>query len=1274
MSSSQQAPLDYRLCCLLPSYSKIDQSTIEDLKKKTNSSREAITDILGSMYTRAFGLRYLEQIKQKRPITLLHNKYIEWIEIVEMVEDSRKKSEPLAKSPAARNRLSKIHISEAPEATGKVLRSWQRFGVNCHPCPMRETPLDSPFYCDAEHAQEKIDSMVQALYTFSKNPNKKITGFPHMLLPLATSTAIDFPGQNFSWLELVLAYLEQVDQGKTFAKPLLQSYPFHVAISQLSFSVPRCQQQSNLPFMRFQNYIAKMTIKAMGHFFEHEIPEELEQELTAYFLNSEKTRSDLITFISNTYKELKKDKNDILPEETYNSITKKSYSSLFLSSLMALRMKWTLFTKGTHDPSSHVITWAFKSNRQFVLGLDFFQYEKPHFSEVIEPENLIDEYFLNPKTAIAAVLQLEPLYPKQKSFNKHALSLLIGLLPIPEETYSSITEALLLWGKHPLNQVSTDQVLDYFNQKNKKALDEMKALFDSFTLRIPKQVKNKTEAFFPCIYRSAHIPSAEILNRTEAFNQLINLKENDQVDSTLYFSSLEAFITGRINNSHFAVMALYHDEYPLPLDATLALLLQVVQDYAPRHSKAPAALLQSLSFASKMAEQDIQATLDIFKKWVSQDILPADIKALRQHPLSKLPDKVSEWHTDQCVQVVTSKTYHFSPSQQLYILHELLSLQDQELYIQTTDWIKWIEFELGCSLDVETATALFTYHPNFNFEEFKETFKSPPLLISKLIQIASDPIRNQELIDDLLSGESRLELLEKYLHCHACPVFSSAKVLQRCQNYQHGWVTKEQVQTFLMSDQNCPSQEIVGKLTSLIPQNLIGRSSKFFDLVIRVNQNKLSFPYHQITSLNNQLDSKIANPIQASTYFKALLHYLNLDLSDYHFEIFYLYQSRFPMMFQEEQLNFMMTSITNFIPSPEILIEVPEAHFPQEHSRVELSRSLRFAIKPRAPWIQQTIRHFELRILKHQLSTEETLILYRNPLRPFDTLLTDEHVTYSLSIMEGLKYPFTISERLYVFYHLLAVQNNKQEVLHRIRLLKVLERVQGHQMGSKTATLLMTHEETLDYKALLTPLTQFLTIRNQIKSQYLESICVPSEISRQLESSILTMLKALKLLPRPDLSRIMHAFFQATSIYKSVDHLTLSSPKKIEEQTLIFPNCSSNNVLLPLGYPVDLSKAVLTSWEIFNGNIQVTTSLIETNTCTSYSHKFLIPLPIENYHSLEPFLIFLREVIHHIGVDRGDESFPLETIEDLKKHPKIVPLIEDLPYQERGITECCVWE
>jgi len=1219
--------------------------------KKNKISKEGVIDVVSSMYARAFGLRHFQQIKERQPIPILNKKYIEWMKVVEMVETSRKQSEPLEDSQEAKDLIQKLKMSEVN--AGKVLASWKRLGINSHPNPLHEIPPNSPFYQDAIHAQKQIDSMVKALYHLSLYPQEKPHELSYTLLPLFNSIAVKYPSRNFSWYEVISLYGECVREAKTFSSTLLQSYPFLTAAQALPWSFP-FRLQKDLPSMSLQQFTAKVTIQAMGYFFDHQIPERLEQELTACFLEDEKTRMDLIYFISDTYQELQKDKNYTLPEETYDLITQQNYSHLFLSSLMALRTKWTLFAEGTADPYNEVITWVFKSNRQFVLGLDALRFEKPYFFEAITIENYVDEYFLDPQQAIPIVLSLEPLYSSRASFNENALSLLIGLLPISTKLYDSISQTLLLWARYPLNRISSDQILDYLSQKDKKDFADMEALFEAFIPLIPERVQDPTGSFFSCIFKSAHVSNNEILRSIKAFNNLIN-GDDEPIDSTLYFSSLHTFVTGRLGESHFALISLYEDQYLFSVNETLAFLLRFIKNDHSPPLDAPAALLKSLSLASKIAEKDVQTTLAIYSKEVfkKKEIPQEDLKAFRLHALSKLPDQIKTSHCSECIQVVTSDCYQFSPSQTLYILHELLSLQDQDLFRQTINWVKWIEEEIQCSLDRETATYLLTYHPNSDLEGAKTTLSIPDS-----IELMADPVRDAELANDPVTGKNRLELLEKYLHCRARVFCSSTPILQICQNYPHGWVTKQQVMNHLISTKNCPSQETVKKLISVMPQNLIGRSPEFFTLVIHLHQDQTLFP--KITSFNRYLDPSEENSIQTTTYFKTLKLYFAERVNNTHFEIF----TRYPRISQENQLKLMIHALENFTPSRELRFDIALPNFSAEKVSTDLLRALYYTTISRALWIKQATKLFEKNILKRQLLFEEVLVLYCNPLRPLDHVLRDDHIQYSLSTSENLTHPFTVSERLYLFYHLLSLQENQQGMINRIKLIRILEQVQGHRMGSKLATLLITHDQIINYQNLMRLLTQFLQIRQQLAMRYLESFSLPLTIYVSLDRSICNMMKELQLNQRPDLAEAMNSFFRATSIYQPIDYVIGSIPAKLKEQTLVFFPFSVNHAVLPLRSSVDLKKSWVTSWEVQKGNIQVTISIIATNTYTSYSHVALLPLSIENWHTLESFFTLLTKTVH-MGFDRsGETSFPIETFDDFKNHPTISSEIQQLPYRE----------
>lgn len=1275
MATPSKIPLDARICSYLSSQKALDSSSI---KKLSLCSREDAKDIIGSMLVRAFGTRVMLVIPLE-----LETKYLEWKSIAEDVHRCMMCANPLADDKTFNARCEKIKLSKAYVQKEKMLEVWQRQGVKTRPRPLHKVDPSSHFYKDALDAQREIDQMVTVLYRYYEDP-KAIPGqFPYILLPLANSTALKHPERDLTWFDVVILYQGCVQDGAEITRQLLEKYPFRSVAEQLP-KPPDSLGKMQYPFQRLRPFVAQMTVVSMEFFFQNSIPEEVTKLLIDRFTRDEALRMDLICFVSHLYKKIQKDPLFILPEESYETISKKKDRSLYISSLIILRIQGVVFWEGFTDSTQQIVLWAFKTNRKYLQNLDKFQY-LPSAQKCSVKDDAI-----NPRVVIPLICSLSLVYEKsEESFEENALALLMGYLRIPEDDYSDVTQVILLFYRSPYFLISTKQILDYLIKDRKKELHSMKTLYVEFEKMIPHQVKGETEAFFDCLPKSelgSRRPisweNEEILRRMAAFNACLNLSEEDEVKSSLYFSALGAFIRCQLTPSHFDLIFLYLDQLPpMRVNEVLSLFLHTAQRVhkgdillppnasfweAPSPAvldKIPSLLNTALCFAHKVNALEIRQVVSLFEENIldGKKMAPQDIRLLYFHVLSPLSDILDHDHLKRCLEFIKKVKHPFTLFQKLYIFYELLSLQNNpEGYEILLNWVSWIEKIMEIQLDPKTVTILLTYHPQINFDQIQKDYDEREKIgdrVDELIDSMRDPTRDQQLLEDPVPGPNRLEALKGYFLCLLKPLHASLVATFR--TWPYGVVTLEQVHRLL--DGLPPGFKNYSEmLIDKMPLNLSGESSLLLDIFLEMFEKNDFINSFKDIDLYNQwfyaqcLESEI---VDVSLYLSTLRAYLNGKISRSHFEVLQVFESRYPHLNVSTKLSLMIQAVEEPLHSGELILGFPPIDPRKEEEPFDLLTALHLASEKRTESLEAAIPFIEKRVLSRPMTLEEKWTLYVNPLLSIEGPITEERVVLCLKTMQTMNFPFIGKERVYVFYHLLALSDNPLMVVDRVLLIKALEKTQGHRLGTYFALLLLTHDQEIDYLGFFEVLKRFIIAREDVFS-LVEAPMIPHTHHDEVEEIVYDLSKPLKVDSRPDLFGQVRAFFCNASIYKPIHHVLGTFPQKVESMNLLFPLFSANDALVPLDFHHNSDKGMVTSWELSHENVVATVTLISMDTFTSYSQTVTLPLSVSHYDSFDPILSLLECCFYHFGYDRRDDSStPSESFADFRVHPKLQQIL-----------------
>ena len=1309
MASRLELPLDRRLCNLLPTAPALGEKNIRALKEATNTKTPFAINIIGSMLARAFGRNYFEIFKKRHPAPILQRAYLEGMEIIQATNDSIKKGCPLEHNESLQRRLAKMNCSKVHCSAMQFWNSWKRLGMDAQPRPLDKT-VDDSLYEYAVNAQKQIDRMVEALYSYFANPSEQIEELPYVLLPLINSVAIKHPEKNLSWYDIVKLYGIYVEDAKKRSDALIENFPFHQVMKTFNWSSPSLSNKQ-LPTQNFREFTARMTVRSMGRFFGSEIPEPLEKSLLSTFMENEDTRIELMNFISHIWKKMKKNPSYDISEEEYLLLTQKKHSKLFISSLMSLRIHMFLVESGQSEPTSSFILWTFESNRACVQHLDFFRYQKPK-----PKKGQMDELYFLPEEIVPLILELQALYAHNgEHFLENALNLAMGFLPIPRELHQPIVHLLTEWNKHPLALITTKQVLDYLILDHKRPIDEMNTFLLGLIQQIPKNVQGKSKEFFDCLPKR-DTGKADVFFKQleiEKFNNSLKIKEGEIIDSSLYFSALGCFLEEKFSRYHLGIIELYEDpSSPFNSNQKLDFLIRVaVEKYKGDSvlvknlqalclgSPLPEHLLRSLLLVSDIKEEGIRLTLELFQnRLLKGELLPTEsVREFRMRSLSLLPKTLDEDHITKCLSVINRHNYPFTTYQKLYIFHELLSLQSNPNRLD--DLLRFIvRFEeyIGITLDAQTVCNLLTYHPDIHpgvniltfktlsvqktlFADSKETHSYASGLpesvtepINKLMDAMNDKKRNKELKESTFLPQNVLTTFEGYLLFATLEPLEELRFIVSCHHYPYAQITIPQMTAYLESDRRRPankSRSLLAEFTNQVPESIQGKSEVFFDcLCFDYNLTHQEFIAHQ-KRFNLFLSSETEKAISAPLYFEAFLAFLSGRIIPHHFEIFDTYQDEYPQLSANQKLTYLLSAIdTPPLPLPisfedsEVMDSIEESLF---------FRALSLTSLERARDIEWIMKRFEREF--PPLSLKEHKFLLSQDLPRIPESPTDEHIDYiKREITETLGHSFNPKELLYLFYALVSFQGKEFEVYSRVQLVKLLEKFQGHHISTSNVVLLLSHEEAVDYHSTEERLQDLDLVREELmKKATIDSPKPPAKTLEQIQDLACELLNPLKLFSRPDLAAFIFSTLYSASVYNSIEHVTRTLPTKIDRHSasnfsLIFPEHSPNETLLPLSIGEKLEKYFYLSWSISDGKILANFSLVAADTLASYSGSALLPLPLNHYQRLDEFFSLLAKTLFYVGCDGVDQTdVPIETSKDFQNHPKIQPFLEKISYENK---------
>ncbi|QVL55442.1 MAG: hypothetical protein KFB95_09065 [Simkaniaceae bacterium] len=1309
MATRLELPLDRRLCNLLPTAGTLNRPTIKTLAKMAKTIEAHAINIIGSMLARAFGRNYFETFKKCHPTPILQRAYLEGMEIIQATNDSIKKSCPLEHNKSLQRRIDEMNFNKVHCSAMQFWNSWKRLGMDAQSRPLDKT-VDDSLYEYAVNAQKQIDRMVETLYFYFANPSEQIEELPYVLLPLINSVAIKHPERNLSWYDIVKLYGIYVEDAKKRSDALIENFPFHQVMKTLDWSSPPLTKKV-LPNQSFREFTARMTIRSMGHFFGSEIPEPIEKLLLPTFMENEDIRIELINFISHICKKMKKDPFYSMPEEEHRSLTTKKHSKLFIFSLMSLRIHRLLIEPGKIDPSSSFILWAFESNRTCVQRLDFFRYPKPKHKK-----GQVDEFYFSPEELVPLIMELQPLYTNNgELFHENALNLAMGFLPIPRESHQPIVQLLTEWNKHPLALITTKQILDYLILDHKRPIDEMNTFLLGLMERIPKNVQGKSREFFDCLPKRAtgrvdvFFKQIEI----ETFNSSLKIKENETIDASLYFSVLGYLIEEKVSVYQFDIIELYEDpSSPFSSNQKLDFLIRVAVEKSRSdavlvknlqtlclNSPLSEHLLDSLLLVSDIKEDGIRLTLKLFQsRLLKGESLPTEsVREFRMHSLSLLSKTLAEEHITKCFSVINQYKYPFTTYQKLHIFHEILSLQNTPNHLD--DLLKFItRFEdyIGMNLDAQTVCNLLTYHPNIQpgvntltfkllstqkslFADSKEAHSYTSGLpesvtgpINRLMTAMNDEKRNKELKESTFLPQNVLTTFEGYLLFATLEPFEELRFIVSCHHYPYAKITPSQMTAYLESSHRKPangSRALLTEFTNQVPKSIQGKSEVFFDcLCFDRNLTHQEFLAKQ-QRFNLFLSSNTEKTISASLYFEAFLAFLSGRIIPHHFEIFDAYQDEHPHLAANQKLTFLM-SATDTPPLP-LPISFEDSEVVDSIEESLFFRALSLASSERARDIEWVMKRFEREFSKLSLSEHRFLLSQELPRIPESP--KDEHIDYiKREITETLGHPFNPKELLYLFYALVSFQEKELEIYSRAQLVKLLEKFQGHHISTSNVVLLLSHEEAVDYSSAEARLQDLDLVREElIKKGAIDSPKPPAKTLEQIQDLACEILNPLKLFSRPDLAAFILSTLYSASVYNSIEHVTRTLPTEIDRHSagnssLVFPEHSPNEALLPLSIGEKLEKYFYLSWSISDGKILANFSLVAADTLASYSGSALFPLPINHYQRLDELFNLFAKTLFYVGCDGVDQTdVPIETPKDFQNHPKIQPFLEKISYKNK---------
>ena len=1309
MASRLELPLDRRLCNLLPTATALDEKNIKALKEAANTKTSFAINIIGSMLSRAFGRYYFETFKASHPAPILQRDYLEGMEIIQAMNDSIKKGSPLEDNESLQRRIYKMNCNKVHCSAMQFWSSWKRLGMDAQPRPLDKT-VDNSLYEHAVHAQKQIDRMVDALYSYFTNPFKRIEELPYVLLPLINSVAIKHPERNLSWYDIVKLYGTYVKDAKEPSDALIGNFPFHQIAKTLHWSCPSLSNKQ-LPTQSFREFTARMTIRSMGHFFGSEIPEPLEKSLLSTFMENEDTRIELMNFISHIWKKMKKDPSYSIPEEEYLLLAQKKHSKLFISSLMSLRIHMLLIESGQSEPTSSFILWTFESNRTNVQRLDFFRYQKPK-----PKKGQMDELYFLPGEIVPLIMELQALYAHNgEHFLENALNLAMGFLPIPRESHQPIVHLLTEWNNHPLALITTKQVLDYLILDHKRTIDEMNTFLLGLIQQIPKNVQGKSKEFFDCLPKRDTGKADVFFKRLEIekFKNSLKIKEGEIIDSSLYFSALGCFLEEKVSLYHLGIIELYEDpSSPFNSNQKLDFLIRVAVEKSKGDavlvknlqtlclgSPLPEHLLHSLLLVSDIKEEGICLTLELFQsRLLKGELLPTEsVREFRMRSLSLLPEVLDEEHLTKCLSFFERRYYPFTTYQKLYIFHELLSLQSAPDHFEALlKFITRFEDYIGIKLDAQTVCNLLTYHPDIHtgvniltfktlsvqktlFADSKETHSYASGLpesvtepINKLMDAMNDKKRNKELKESTFLPQNVLTTCEGYLLFATLEPLEELRFIVSCHHYSYAQITIPQMTAYLESDRRRPankSRSLLAEFTNQVPESIQGKSEVFFDcLCFDHNLTYQEFIAHQ-KCFNLFLNCETEKAISAPLYFEAFLAFLSGKTIPHHFEIFDAYRDEHPHLAANQKLTYLLSAIyTPPLPLPisfegsEVVDSIEESLF---------FRALSLASSQRAIDIHWITKRFEKEFFK--LGPSEYKFLLSQDLPRIPESPTDEHIDYiKREITETLGHSFNPKELLYLFYALVSFQGKEREIYSRAQLVKLLEKFQGHHISTSNVVLLLSHEEAVDYPSAEERLQDLDLVREELmKKATIDSPKPPAKTLEQIQDLACELLNPLKLFSRPDLAAFIFSTLYSASVYNSIEHVTRTLPTEIDRHSagnfsLVFPEHSPNETLLPLSIGEKLEKHFYLSWSISDGKILANFSLVAADTLASYSGSALLPLPLDHYQRLDEFFSLLAKTLFYVGCDGVDQTdVPIETSKDFQNHPKIQPFLEKISYENK---------
>ena len=551
----------------------------------------------------------------------------------------------------------------------------------------------------------------------------------------AIFVSTDSPDKWMSLGEIIQMYYASVPTRREEVS--LQSYPLSHITSLLNLQNP-LPDPGELPDQSFQEFVVHITLVSIQQTFGFQLPELILQKMSESFMRDETLRKDLSFFV--VYLE------NFVDEPILETASEEYPDRFHL--FLSFRILFNLMT--THIPPEHrnqesmteIALWVFRSNRKHIISLD-----KPYFPRPQSAEEVRVSF--QPNEVAHRINALQPLYGKNgEEFLPNALNLLITF---PKKSF---IEFILKCNELPFAQVTTKQVLDFSHYKGERSYVVIERVLYGVVHTLPPGLEGMAPTFFDMI-TDPIANESEWPYQIELFNKLLSPRENEKLNSNLYFKVLHPFLKGKRLPEHFEMFVLFNEK--MTANQRLDLIYRATHQHEePPLETDPPHLHRALFLLKPQKLECIRAAMSLHKAEG-----PKLAQYLACQPLSMLPEEIDKEHLTlvQGYLVELNSHHTFTDEQQLHLFYEFLCLQEKRLILyQNIQLIHLIEQFIGHSLDTDAVYTYLCYHPDISNKDLQTIFDN--LMQTRTQLMTSEinrPIVNPELMTRIVENLAELQ-------------------------------------------------------------------------------------------------------------------------------------------------------------------------------------------------------------------------------------------------------------------------------------------------------------------------------------------------------------------------------------------------------------------------------------------------------------------------------------------------------------------------------------